>query len=60
MNAARPPRLAVWLLRRFGSSPNNAAIIGDLDERYSVFDLRHLVHTNDGCLHPGRRWRFQP
>jgi hypothetical protein len=34
MNAARPPRLAVWLLRRFGSSPNNAAIIGDLDEQY--------------------------
>jgi hypothetical protein len=34
MRASDPPRLALWLLKRFGCSPNNAAIIGDLDERY--------------------------
>ena len=28
-----PPRLAVWLLRNFGSSPNNEALLGDLNER---------------------------
>ncbi|HLH52932.1 MAG TPA: hypothetical protein VKY92_04880 [Verrucomicrobiae bacterium] len=30
----RPPRLAKWLLTHFGCSPNNDAVIGDLDERY--------------------------
>jgi hypothetical protein len=34
MRSDQPPRVATWLLRHFGSSPNNAAIIGDLDERY--------------------------
>jgi hypothetical protein len=34
MASSAPPRLAAWLLRHFGSSPNNAALIGDLDERY--------------------------
>jgi hypothetical protein len=29
-----PPILARWLLRHFGSSPNNESVIGDLDERY--------------------------
>lgn len=28
-----PPRLAVWLLRNFGSSPNNESLLGDLNER---------------------------
>ena len=32
--ATHPPTLATWLLRHFGCSPNNVAIIGDLDERY--------------------------
>ena len=30
----QPPRIAAWLLRHFGCSPNNDAVIGDLDERY--------------------------
>ena len=30
----RPPRLARWLLNHFGCSPNNEALIGDLDEQY--------------------------
>jgi hypothetical protein len=34
MTPFQPPRLAEWLLRHFGSSPNVEAIIGDLDERY--------------------------
>ena len=35
VNAMRtPPKSARWLLRQFGSSPNNNAVIGDLDERY--------------------------
>jgi hypothetical protein len=29
-----PPRIARWLLTHFGCSPNNDAVIGDLDERY--------------------------
>lgn len=34
MNAAHPPRIARWLLSHFGCSPNNAAIVGDLDEQF--------------------------
>jgi hypothetical protein len=30
----QPPRIANWLLQHFGSSPNNDAVIGDLNERY--------------------------
>jgi hypothetical protein len=29
-----PPKLPRWLLNQLGCSPNNEAIIGDLDERY--------------------------
>ena len=35
MNGNQPPRVATWLLRHFGSSPNSEAIVGDLDERYA-------------------------
>src|SRR5215471_10640361 len=28
------PKAAKWLLNQLGCSPNNAAVIGDLDERY--------------------------
>lgn len=31
-----PPKLARWLLSHFGCSPNNEAVIGDLDERYRI------------------------
>ena len=31
---AQSPKLARWLLEHFGCSPNNAAVVGDLDERY--------------------------
>jgi len=34
MRSTRPPKGATWLLRHFGCSPNNEAIIGDVDERY--------------------------
>jgi hypothetical protein len=30
----QPPRLATWLLKHFGCSPNTDAVIGDLDERF--------------------------
>src|SRR5690349_1533255 len=30
----QPPTLAKWLLGHFGCSPNNDAVIGDLDEQY--------------------------
>src|SRR5690242_17244140 len=30
----QPPKIARWVLSHFGSSPNNDAVIGDLDERY--------------------------
>jgi hypothetical protein len=31
----QPPKVARWILNHFGSSPNNPAVIGDLDERYN-------------------------
>jgi len=34
VRSAHPPRIAAWILRHFGSSPNNAALIGDLNERF--------------------------
>lgn len=34
MRSAPPPRLATWLLKHFGCSPNNPSVIGDLNERY--------------------------
>ena len=34
MRSAQPPKIPTWLLRHFGCSPHNAAVIGDLDERY--------------------------
>jgi hypothetical protein len=34
MRSDEPPRIASWLLRNFGCSPNNDAIIGDLNEKY--------------------------
>jgi hypothetical protein len=34
MKQNQAPIMATWLLRRFGSSPNNESIIGDLTERY--------------------------
>ena len=34
MTPSQPPRLATWLLKHFGCSNNNDAVIGDLAERY--------------------------
>jgi hypothetical protein len=34
MRSTEPPKIARWILTHFGCSPNNAAVIGDLDERY--------------------------
>ena len=34
MTSAEPPKAATWLLRRFGSSPKNDSIIGDLTQSY--------------------------
>lgn len=36
MRSHEPPRMATWLLRRFGGHPHNEAIIGDLVERYRI------------------------
>lgn len=33
-SSRQPPGIARWLLSHFGCSPNNDAVIGDLDERY--------------------------
>ena len=35
MTPRQPPRLAVWMLKRFGSGPDNAALLGDLAEQYA-------------------------
>ena len=34
MRASQPPRVATWLLKHFGCSPNNEAVLGDLVEQY--------------------------
>jgi hypothetical protein len=34
MKLVQPPRAAKWLITHFGSSSNNAQLIGDLDERF--------------------------
>lgn len=34
MRSIEPPNAARWLLSHFGCSPNNDAVIGDLDEQY--------------------------
>jgi len=36
VRSEQPPRIAAWMLRHFGCSPNNDAVIGDLDERYRL------------------------
>lgn len=33
--SAKPPRLAIWILKHFGCSPDTEVLIGDLLERYS-------------------------
>ena len=35
MSSAHPPKVARWILSHFGCSPNNPAVIGDLDERFN-------------------------
>ena len=34
MRSTRPPAVATWLLRHFGSSPHTESLIGDLAEQY--------------------------
>jgi hypothetical protein len=34
MNSAKPPRLAVWLLKEFGPQVNREALTGDLNEAF--------------------------
>lgn len=36
MRSERPPALARWLLTHFGCSPNNDAVVGDLNERFQA------------------------
>src|SRR5215470_7858514 len=36
MRAMQPPGFAQWLLKTFGCSPNNEALIGDLNEQLST------------------------
>src|SRR5215471_3208383 len=35
MTQRQPPRLAVWMLKHFGSGPDNDALLGDLAEQYA-------------------------
>ncbi len=36
MRSVQPPGFAQWLLKNFGCSPNNEAVIGDLNEQLST------------------------
>src|SRR5262245_31988649 len=35
MNLMHPPKMATWLMKRFGCSADNDALIGDLAEHYA-------------------------
>jgi hypothetical protein len=43
MTPKQPPAIAAWMLRHFGSGPNNEALLGDLAEQY---------RQNDNALAP--------
>ena len=34
MTSKQPPKVATWMLKHFGSGPNNDAVLGDLAEQY--------------------------
>jgi len=34
MTSKQPPRIATWMLKHFGSGPNNDSILGDLAEQF--------------------------
>jgi len=36
MTSKQPPRIATWMLKHFGSGPNNDAILGDLAPPFVV------------------------
>src|SRR5262245_37734033 len=38
MTSKEPPRIATWILKHFGSGPNNDALMGDLAEEYQHKD----------------------
>ena len=38
MTSNQPPRLAAWILKHFGSGPDNEALMGDLAEQYEYKD----------------------
>ena len=38
MTSKQPPRIATWMLKHFGSGPNNDAVLGDLAEQYREKD----------------------
>ncbi len=38
MRSKQPPRIATWMLKHFGSGPNNDALLGDLAEQYPQKD----------------------
>ena len=38
MTSKQPPTVAAWMLRHFGSGPNNEALLGDLAEQYRQND----------------------
>jgi hypothetical protein len=46
MRSNQPPAFARWLLTHFGSSPNNDAVIGDLNERYRRAHRSRLWYWN--------------
>ena len=47
-----PAKAAKWLLNHMGCSPNNAAVIGDLDERYrsGLVDFLNVLETQRSLL----------
>src|SRR5262245_54756354 len=38
MTSKQPPRIATWMLKHFGSGPNNDVVLGDLSEQYRQKD----------------------
>jgi hypothetical protein len=57
MKSMEPPKVAAWLLRHFGCSPNNDVVIGDLNERYQQGTSRMWYWRQVLVAIAGQRWR---
>jgi len=64
MTSRKVPGVATWILKHFGCSPNNEAILGDIEERYqegpgAIWYWRQIiVALVTGCLNETRAHKW--